>query len=224
MVKRCLGLAALLFVPVLLAAPSALGAVATQLVEDFRSPASFYQDWKVKKWVGVVALDFQSEGAMPFLRMRAPSSSWAFVRKVDVNLKERPLLTWSWKADILPKGSDGRRNETDDEAAQVYVFFPGKGLFGSLDNRIIGYTWEQVPAVGTLYTSPKNSNTKVFVLRSEKDGLGAWKTETRDVAADFQRAFGEPAPKPLAVCFQIDSDDTHSTAQSDIADLAFRER
>ena len=224
MAKRGLALAALLVVSLLLGTPGALGSIATERVEDFRSPASFYQDWKIKKWVGVVSLDFESDGPTPFLRMRAQSSSWAFVRKVNVDLKERPCLTWSWRADVLPKGSDGRRNETDDEAAQVYVFFPGKGLFGSLDNRIIGYTWEQAPEDGTLYTSPKNSNTKVFVLRNGKDGLGAWKQERRDVAADFERAFGEPAPKPLAVCFQIDSDDTRSTAQSDIADLAFRGR
>jgi hypothetical protein len=222
MVRRCLGFSALLFVSLLLAAPRAKGALATLLVEDFRSPESFYQEWKIKKWAGSVTLRFSKDASMPFLDLRAPSSSWAFVRRVDVDLKERPLLTWAWKADVLPKGSDGRRSETDDEAAQLYVFFPGKGLLGSLENRIIGYTWEQVPQDGTMYTSPKNSNTKVFVLRSGKDGLGVWKQECRDVAADFAKAFSEPAPKPIAVCFQIDSDDTRSTAQSSIADLAFR--
>jgi hypothetical protein len=123
--------------------------------------------------------------------------------------------------DELPLGGDGRRAETDDEAAQVYVFFPGKGLLGALDNRIIGYTWEDVPAPGTFYTSPKNRNTKVFVLRNREDGLGVWRTESRDIRTDYLAAFGEEAPRPLAICFQIDSDDTRSTARSDFSNMTF---
>ncbi len=194
------------------------------MVESFKSPTPFYRNWKIKKWVGNVEVDFLHNGAMPFVRLTSKDSSWAFLRKVKVDLKETPYLTWTWQADALPPGGDGRYRDTDDEAAQVYVLFPGKGLFGSFDYRILGYTWETVPADGTFYTSPKNSNAKIFVLRNEKDGLKVWKHEVRNVAADFKRAFGCDAPNPVAFSFQIDSDDTHSYAQSGLADIAFKSR
>lgn len=224
MKKVLLGVLALAFFLVLLPSRPKGNLVPEVMVESFRSATPFYQTWKIKKWVGNVEVDFLQNGSMPFVQLTSDSSSWAFLRKVRVDLKETPVLTWTWKADALPRGGDGRFKATDDEAAQIYVLFPGKGLFGSLDYRILGYTWETVPAAGTFYTSPKNSNAKIFVLRSERDGLDEWKHETRDVAADFKKAFGTDAPDPVAFSFQIDSDDTHSRAQSGLADIAFKSR
>jgi hypothetical protein len=221
MVKRIAGACALMLILMMVPSKPRGSAAPVLEVESFGAASAFFSQWKIKKWVGNVTLDFLRDSGNPFLRLTCPSSSWAFVKKLDMNLDVTPVLTWSWKVDELPKGGDGRHIETDDEAAQVYVFFPGKGLFGSLDNRIIGYTWEDVPEPGTFYTSPKNKNTKVFVLRNRGDGLGVWRTESRDVQADYRAAFGEEAPRPVAICFQIDSDDTRSTARSDFSNMTF---
>jgi len=194
------------------------------VIESFQNQAAFYESWKIKKWDGTVQLSFLKNGAMPFVQLTCDNSSWAFLHKLDVDLGQTPVLTWSWKADAMPPGGDGRADKTDDEVAQMYVFFPGTGVFGGVNKRLVGYTWETVPDAGTFYASPKNENTKVFVLRNAKDGLGVWKQESRDVAADFQKAFGVPAPKPDVICFQIDSSDIHCKAQSCFADIRFRGR
>lgn len=193
-------------------------------IEDFASRTAFFDQWKVKKWVGLVTLDFLKRDGEPYVQLTCASSSWAFVKKLDRDLSSTPILTWSWKVDEMPKGSDGRKNETDDEAAQMYVFFHGTGLLASVDARIVGYTWEDVPEDGTFYTSPKNAKTKVFVLRDRKDGLGVWKSESRDVLADFRKAFGVEPHKADAICFQIDSDDTKTSVRSDFADIGFGPR
>ena len=194
------------------------------LIEDFRDAKSFYEKWKIKKWDSVVQLSFLKEGTEPFLRLICDNASWAFLHKLEVDLEQTPLLTWSWRADVLPSGGDGRHAATEDEAAQMYVFFPGAGAFPRLNPRIVGYTWETVPEPGTRYVSPKNENTRVFVLRNAKDGLGVWRREERDVAADFFKAFGAPPPKPDAICFQIDSTDTATKAESCFADIRCRSR
>ena len=196
----------------------------TVWVETFASAASFRAEWTVKKWRGAVDLLFETSQGAPALDLVSRSSSWAFLRRVDVDLTRTPVLAWSWRVDAYPPSGDGRRAESDDEPAQVYVFFPGKGPAGRLQPRILGYTWETVPEAGTFYHSPKNDGTRVFVLRSRRDGQGIWASEARDVAGDFERAFGESAPRPLAVCFQIDSDDTASTARSAFAALRFTSR
>ena len=196
----------------------------TVWVETFASAASFRADWTVKKWRGAVDLLFGTWEGLPTLNLVSRSSSWAFLRRVEVDLSKTPVLAWSWRVDAYPPSGDGRRAESDDEPAQVYLFFPGKGLAGKLQPRILGYTWETVPEAGTFYHSPKNDETRVFVLRNRRDGQGVWASEARDVAGDFQKAFGEPAPAPLAVCFQIDSDDTASSARSAFAALRFTSR
>jgi len=196
--------------------------VASFPVENFNSPSNFYDLWKIKKWKGAVALDFLTGQAGPYLELTATDSSWAFVRAVDEDLAVSPFLEWEWKADAIPQGGDGRIKDRDDEAAQVYLFSPGSGFFSKLDPRIVGYTWETVPPKGTFYHSPKNDNTRVFVLRNESDPKGAWFSERRDVARDFTAAFGgAQAPKPTAVCIQIDSDDTRSLARSAFARIRF---
>jgi hypothetical protein len=200
--------------------------VPDHVVASFESPRAFYSTWRIKKWAGQVDLSFLRNDQGPYLQLVCPSSSWAFVKKVDVNIHNTPILTWSWRVKALPKGGDGRFRSSDDEAAQVYVVFPGSGLLGLMpwSSRILGYTWETVPAPGTFYHSPRPADTRIFVLRNERDGLNVWKTESRDVVADFERAFGAPPPNPNYFCIQIDSDDTHSFAESDFGSIEFRSR
>ena len=196
------------------------------VVESFSSARAFYSAWRIKKWTGQVDLSFLRNADNPYLQLACPSSSWAFVRKVNVNIHNTPILTWSWRVKAFPKGGDGRFRATDDEAAQVYVVFPGSGLFsfGAWSSRILGYTWETLPAPGTFYHSPRPADTRIFVLRNERDGLNVWKNESRDVVADFEQAFGAPPPNPNYFCIQIDSDDTHSFAESDFGSIEFRAR
>ncbi len=193
-------------------------------LETFAGRSSFYDRWQVKRWAGTVRLDFLADGDTPYLQLTCPSSSWAFYRRLDVDLARTPVLTWAWKADVLPTGGDGRKRVTDDEAGQVYILFRGRGLLGALTERILVYTWETVPPRGLIYTPQRNAETRVFVLRNQEDDLGSWKRESRDVARDFRLAFGEDPPKPIGVSFQIDSDDTRSEAQCAFADLAFTAR
>jgi len=204
-----------------LLAPPAAGDEGHRLLsfETFTSPSAFFNAWKTKKWKGVVETQFTSDAAGAFLHLKAQASSWAFLKSLEtVEMAKTPVLAWSWRVSALPPGGDGRKRETDDEAAQVYVFFPGRGLFPRLDPRIVGYTWETVAPKGTFYHSPKNDSTRVTVLRSGTEGLDTWCAERRNVLEDFRAAFGTEAPQPLCVCLQIDSDDTASRA-----DCAFRD-
>jgi len=219
-VRRLLCAAAAAVSLALLAPPAAGGEGPRPLtLENFASGPVFLGGWKIKKWKGVVGTRFASDAAGPFLNLTADKSSWAFLKNLENDIVKIPVLAWSWRVSSLPPGGDGRKRETDDEAAQVYVFFPGKGLFPKLDPRIVGYTWETVPPKGTFYHSPKNDSTRVTVLRSGGDALDTWCAERRNVREDFRTAFGAEAPPPICVCIQIDSDDTGSRVESAFRDL-----
>ena len=124
---------ALACLPVLVvwANPPVTQAPGEVVIETFQNQAAFNDSWKIKKWDGTVQLSFLKDGAMPFVQLTCDNSSWAFLHKLDVDLSQTPLLTWSWKADAMPPGGDGRAEKTDDEVAQMYVFFRARECSGA---------------------------------------------------------------------------------------------
>jgi hypothetical protein len=59
------------------------------------------------------------------------------------------------------------------------------------------------------------------VLRSGPASVGQWLMERRDVRQDYRQIYGgEPEP-PGAVALAVDSNDTHSAAESYVGALRF---
>ena len=137
-----------------------------------------------------------------------------------VNLKETPILEWTWKATILPTGGDLRRKETTDMAAQLYVVWPRFPEL--LRSRIIGYVWDATTPAATIVKSQKTGTVTFVVARSGSADLGKWVTERRNVVADYVKIFGEFPEDPKVITISIDSNDTHSTAESFIGPIVFR--
>ncbi|MGE5304670.1 MAG: DUF3047 domain-containing protein [Alphaproteobacteria bacterium] len=139
-----------------------------------------------------------------------------------VNLKETPILEWTWKATILPRGGDLRRKETTDMAAQLYVVWPRFPAL--LRSRIIGYVWDATTPAATIVKSQKTGTVTFVVMRSGSEDLGKWLTERRNVAEDYAKIFGESPDDPRAITISIDSNDTRSTAESFMGPIVFRAR
>jgi hypothetical protein len=137
-----------------------------------------------------------------------------------VNLKETPILEWTWKATILPTGGDLRRKETTDMAAQLYVVWPRFPAL--LRSRIIGYVWDATTPVTTIVKSQKTGTVTFVVMRSGSGDLGKWLTEHRNVAEDYVKIYGEFPDDPSAITISIDSNDTHSIAESFMGPIVFR--
>jgi Protein of unknown function (DUF3047) len=136
-----------------------------------------------------------------------------------VNLKETPILKWTWKSTILPTGGDLRRKETTDMAAQIYIVWP---RFPELiRSRIIGYVWDAKTPAQSIVKSQKTGTVTFVVLRSGSADLGKWLTEQRNIAEDYAKIFGESPNNPRAITISIDSNDTHSVAESFIGPIAF---
>ena len=136
-----------------------------------------------------------------------------------VSLKETPILEWTWKATILPTGGDLRRKETTDMAAQLYVVWPRFPAL--LRSRIIGYVWDATTPVTTIVRSQKTGTVTFVVMRSGSADLGKWLTERRNVAEDYAKIYGEFPDNPSAITISIDSNDTHSMAESFIGPIVF---
>ena len=154
------------------------------------------------------------------LRSQGEGSTISKDIKGKVDLKQTPILEWSWKVVVLPKGGDSRRKATDDQEAQVYVAWPR--FPEAVRSRIIGYVWDTTAPVGLVAPSEKTGTVTYIIVRSGTADLGRWVTERRNVVEDFRRIYGEAPEAPGAVSIAIDSNDTTSSAESFMGSIFFR--
>ena len=201
---------------------------ADYVVEDWRSypigTRGIPGDWKAQNW-GRGANDFEivADNGQPVLHLKSKGDSSTISRDLrgqgQFNLRETPVLEWSWKVITLPTGGNACQKSTDDEAAQVYVAwlrFPQ-----TVRSLIIGYIWDSTAQVGTICKSQKTGTVTYIVLRSGDGELGKWITERRNVVEDFRKIYGEVPDNPTELSLSIDSDDTASSAESFIGRIVF---
>jgi Protein of unknown function (DUF3047) len=70
--------------------------------------------------------------------------------------------------------------------------------------------------------SQKTGMVTFVVMRSGSKDLGKWLIEHRNVAEDYAKIFGEFPDDPRAITISIDSNDTHSMAESFMGPIVFR--
>jgi hypothetical protein len=197
------------------------------IVEDWSGHAvgakGIPAEWEGQNW-GSPAYDFtvvESDGHRA-LHLTSKNEGSTVIKDIKgkVNLEETPVLEWQWKAVTLPTGGDSRRKATDDQAAQLYVAWPR--FPKAVRSRIIGYIWDTTAPVGTIVKSKKTGTVTYIVVRSGATDLGKWLTERRNVYEDFKKVYGEAPESPGALSVGIDSNDTHSSAESFMGPIAFR--
>jgi hypothetical protein len=173
-------------------------------------------DWRVKVNHGRPEFGACDDHSGPCLHLKSVAASYALERRVDVVPGRLPYLTWRWKVTRVPGGGDFRRAAADDQAAQVLVGFD--------DNRVIAYIWDSTAPKGTAQFASPLPFVHVFAVVCESGAAdaGRWIAESRNVAADYQRAFGRPAPRVKGLRLQINSQHTGTVAESYFGEVAFR--
>jgi len=140
--------------------------------------------------------------------------------KGKIDLKKTPILEWSWKAIILPKGGDSRDEDKGDMAVQLYVTCPR--FLAAVRSRTIGYVWDTTAPQGTIVRWKAVSAAVLVVIRSGPGDLGNWVTERRNIYEDFKTIYGEYPDDPAAIFIVSNSNKTNSTAESYMGPILFR--
>ena len=143
------------------------------------------EGWHLKVNHGKPDLLLSSDGAGSSIRLKSADSSFG--------PNETRYLTWSWKVTQLPERGDFRNAATDDQAAQLLVAFA--------DRHILSYIWDTSAPKGTEQSAGYIPLAHVFAIVCESGAAqtGRWVQEARDVAADFVRAYGKPAPQNVQI-------------------------
>jgi hypothetical protein len=182
-----------------------------------RAPvSSLPADWQVKVNHGKPEVSVCTDRSDACVHLKSVKASFSLERNIDVDPSQLPLLTWQWKVAQLPLTGDFRHSSTDDQAAQVLVAFD--------DRRIVSYVWDTNAPKGSEQRTTFIPLVHVFAVavQSGAADTNRWISESRNVAADYQRAYGKPAPHVKGLRLQINSQHTGTVAESYFGEVAFR--
>ena len=145
--------------------------------------------WQVKVNRGTPDISEARDADGSYLHLKSHRSSFGVERGVDVDPVELPYLSWRWKVTKLPEGGDFRHASTDDQAAQVLVAFS--------DRRMLTYIWDSTAPQGVMQSASSIPLLHVYamVCRSGAGQANQWLAESRNLAWDYETAYGRRAPK-----------------------------
>jgi Protein of unknown function (DUF3047) len=181
------------------------------------------------------------DGGRTVLAVRANASSSGLLRRVRIDPRRHPILSWRWKVMNLPHKGDIATKAGDDFAVRIYLTFDldtaklslGDRFKLSLARTIWGdqlpaaalcYVWDGRAPVDTMAPNAYTDRVRMVVADSGGAELGRWVARERDVAADFRRAFGMQPPPITAIIVSADTDNTGESVESCFGDLEFRAR
>jgi Protein of unknown function (DUF3047) len=159
------------------------------------------------------------DGGRRALELKSTDEHSTIAKEIDVDLAVTPVVEWAWRIVLQPAGADLMKRATSDASGHLYVVWPRFPAL--LRSRLIGYIWDPAIPGGAVVKSLKTGTVAFVVARSGRPGLGEWSVERHDVAADYRRIYGEPAPKPGAVALSIDTNDTRASAAARFGRIAF---
>jgi hypothetical protein len=213
-------------VAVFLLAAAIAGAADELVVEDWKDKigaTGIPSGWQGQSWGSPkYAFKVEDNEGRPALHLKSANEGSTISREIKgrIKLKATPVLEWSWKAVVLPKGGNSCKKATDDQAAQIFVVWPR--FPEAVRSRIIGYVWDTTQPVGTICKSEKTGTVTYVVMHSGSADLGKWVTERRNVMEDFTKIYGEAPDDPAAVSVAIDSNDTSSMSESFMGAIVFK--
>ena len=167
-------------------------------------------DWKERRFKGTTRYRVVPSPHGAYLRAFSDASASALYRELGPVPLEGLRLCWSWKVLAFPEGERLDRKEGDDRAAAVTVIFRWSVLPWKV--RSLFYVWSGVHPPGTVLENPFARSVRMIVLR--QGGGENWVHESRDLAADYRRAFGEESETLEALGVFTDSDNTGGRAEA----------
>jgi hypothetical protein len=152
---------------------------------------------------------FVQDNGRSVLQGKSKDSASGLLYKVDLDPRQYPVITWSWKIDHTVRKGNERTKDGHDFAARLYVVFP-RGFFSS--HRAIEYVWGNVLPRGEMQRSPYSKNAVMIAVDSGNEFSGHWTFHRRNFYDDYRTAFGEEPPRVGAIAIMTDSDNTHESA------------
>ena len=149
------------------------------------------------------------------------NSASGLSRYIEFDVKHCPIIEWSWRVDQLQADANLNVRSAEDVAASIYLLFGDPGLFSNPELvPTLRYVWSNDKVVvNEVIKSPYLPQyVHSIVVQAGSKHLNQWVTESRNIAEDYQLAFGtEPPNKIQAVVLFTDNDQTRQAVEAGYA-------
>ena len=189
--------------------------------------------WQHQHFPGKRASEYQAvthEGRAALLA-RAESAASMLRQALNVLPAELRQLQFSWQVPALIAHADMALRHADDSPVRLVMVFDGDRNNFSMKNAMLSelaqtmtgepmpyatlmYVWCNTRAPGTVIINPRTDRIRKLVVESGAGRLNQWLDYQRDIAADFEQAFGEPPGTLVGIGIMTDTDNTRSSAHA----------
>lgn len=178
------------------------------------------RNWEAEVFSGKTRYELVQHSGRTVLHARCSDAASGLWRRIEVDLRETPVLEWSWRVDQTFSGIDETVREGDDYPARVYVVVDGG--WRRWRTRAINYVWASEQPAGSDWPNAWASQAHVVALRSgAPETQGRWHREARNVREDFRRYHDREVDRIDAVAIMTDCDDTGGGAEAWYGDIRF---
>ena len=165
------------------------------------------------------------------VQARAEASASMLRQRLQVAPELLGRLQFAWQVANLIEGADMTQREHEDAPVRLVLAFDGDrnrfsardALLNELTRSLTGeempyavlmYVWSNDQPPGTVIVNPRTDRIRKIVVESGPARLRQWLHYTRDVRADFERAFGEPPQTLQSIGIMTDTDNTRGQTQA----------
>lgn len=167
----------------------------------------------------------------PVIQADAESAVSLYRRRVHVAPTELGRLSFSWMVPELIAAADLSRSEAEDAPVRVVLAFDGDRSKLSYKNRLLSdlleavmgeeppyatlmYVWDNRAPLESVIIAGRTDRIRKIVVDSGPTQAAIWRLHERDIASDYQRAFGEAPGALISIALMTDSDNTRSTTRA----------
>jgi len=197
------------------------------------------EGWIPMNFTGIKRTHYRLElvDATSVVRAESNRSASGLAKEQSIDLREFPILRWTWRVDSTPENSNIFEKSGDDFPARLYLLFDYgmehlswgvrqririlRTFYGRIPTRAINYVWDANAPVGTITPNAYSDLVTMVVVESGTDQLGRWVTYERNVYQDYRDIFNEEPPLLEAIAIMTDSDDTKESALAFFGDISF---
>jgi hypothetical protein len=170
------------------------------------------------------------------LRAQAQTAASGLLQEIEIDPLVSRHLKWHWSVPQLLPEADLSKKGSDDSPVRMIVSFDGDLAKLDVEDRAMAgmvkmvsgrempyatlmYVWDNKLPIGTFLDSPHSSRVKLIVVESGSDRLGKWVSYSRNLVADFKRAFGEMPEKIITVGVMTDTNATEKDVTAYYGDI-----
>lgn len=177
-------------------------------------------DWKAEEFDGETEYLIVEDGGTKVLQASSRASASGLVKKGRIDLWQTPYLNWRWKiGNRLPTRNESSK-EGDDYPVRIYLIIDGGLRFWK--SKALNYVWTRGLAKGSTWPNAFAANNVVMMsLRDEKDEVGVWKNEKRNVLEDLQTLVSPRIRYIDGIAIMTDTDNTNSFVNAFYGDIYF---